>query len=207
MPSSKEHWDSIFTRQKDSALGWYEESACQTMELLEQVPGWEQSTIFLPGAGTSILVEELLSCSVGQLIANDISQKALDTLKDRLGVKGKNITYLCQDIVQPIPSLVPAIDIWIDRAVLHFLIDEDAITKYFNNLFLSLNPGGFALFAEFSRIGATKCAGLPLHRYSVEELSARLGASFSLISQQDYTYINPNGDPRPYIYALFRRAA
>jgi hypothetical protein len=48
-------------------------------------------------------------------------------------------------------------------------------------------------------------AGLTLHRYSIEELSERLGSSFTLISHFDHIYINPYGDPRPYIYALFKR--
>ena len=207
MPSNSEHWDSIFARHEDSVLGWYEESACQTMEMLKQASGWEKSTVFLPGVGTSILAEELLVRGVERLIINDISKNALDRVRSRLGGRSENIAWHCQDIVQPIPSTASAIDMWIDRAVLHFLIDEDDIAGYFNNLSSALKPGGFVLFAEFSKTGAPECAGLPLHRYSAEELSSRLGPSFRLVSQKDYTYINPNGDPRPYIYALFKRAA
>ncbi|MCF6287023.1 MAG: hypothetical protein L3K26_17830 [Candidatus Hydrogenedentes bacterium] len=48
---------------------------------------------------------------------------------------------------------------------------------------------------------------MTLHRYSVDALSERLGTSFRMVAQQNYTYINPNGDPRPYIYALFKREA
>jgi hypothetical protein len=61
------------------------------------------------------------------------------------------------------------------------------------------------MFAEFSLTGAPKCAGLTLHRYSTDEISQRLGSAFKLVSQFDYTYINPFGDPRPYIYVLFKK--
>ena len=61
------------------------------------------------------------------------------------------------------------------------------------------------MFAEFSKTGAPKCAGLTLHRYSIEELSGNLDPSFKLVSDFEYTYINPFGDPRPYIYALYKR--
>ena len=64
-----------------------------------------------------------------------------------------------------------------------------------------------AIFAEFPPHGAPKCAGLELHRYSVEELTQRLGPGFALVDHFDHTYINPAGDPRPYIYALFKRTA
>ena len=206
MKSSGEHWDKIFSGTEDSKLGWFEKDVSPTLKLLNRVPGWEQSTVFLPGAGTSILVEELLSRGV-KLVLNDISAEALNKVKARLRGKDGDVTWLCQDIARPLPAALPNVDVWIDRAVLHFLVDEDDIEGYFDNVKSILEPGGHAVFAEFSKSGAEKCAGLALHRYSLEELSGRLGASFTLVSHFDYTYINPHGDPRPYVYALYRREA
>ena len=57
MKSSSEHWDSIFSDARDSKLGWYEKDAEKTLELLEQIPDITGSIVFLPGAGTSVLVE------------------------------------------------------------------------------------------------------------------------------------------------------
>jgi hypothetical protein len=65
--------------------------------------------------------------------------------------------------------------------------------------------GGFALFAQFSLEGAAKCAGLNIHRYSAKDLSGRLGDGFQVVNQFDHTYINPYGNPRPYIYVLSKR--
>ena len=204
MKSSSTHWDTIFSNTEDSKLGWYEKDGLQTLELLNQIPEWEKSTIFIPGTGTSILIEELLSRGAN-LVLNDISIEALNRVKGRLNKDNREIEWLCQDIAQPTPDTIPNVDIWIDRAVLHFLIDEDDIKGYFKNVESILKAGGHAIFAEFSKIGAPKCAGLTLHRYSIEELSERLGESFTLISYFDYTYINSNSDPRPYIYALYKR--
>jgi SAM-dependent methyltransferase len=204
MKSSSKHWDKIFSNTEDSKLGWYERDGSQTLELLNQIPEWEKSTIFLPGAGTSVLIEALLSKGV-KLVLNDISVEALNRVKDRLNDKGREIDWFCQDIAQPIQGTMPDVEIWIDRAVLHFLTDEDDIKGYFENVKLTLKAGGHAIFAEFSKTGAPKCAGLTLHRYSIEELSEKLGPLFKLVSHFDYTYINPNGDPRPYIYALYKR--
>ena len=204
MKSSSKHWDAIFSGTEDPKLGWYEEDASQTLELLNHIPKWKNSTVFLPGAGTSVLIEELLSKGV-KLVLNDISIEALNRVKSRLGGKCKEIKWLCQDIAQPIQDTIPDVDIWIDRAVLHFLTDEDDIKGYFENVKSTLNVGGYAIFAEFSKTGASKCAGLKLHRYSIEEISENLGSSFSIVSHFDYTYINPFGDPRPYIYALYKR--
>jgi hypothetical protein len=61
------------------------------------------------------------------------------------------------------------------------------------------------LLAEFSTTGASKCAGLEIHRYSVEEMTERMGKEFELVKHEHYTFINPFGEPRPYIYALYRK--
>ncbi|NOZ75177.1 MAG: class I SAM-dependent methyltransferase [FCB group bacterium] len=204
MKSSDKHWDKIFSATEDSKLGWYEKDASKSFELLDDIPGWEQATLFLPGVGTSGLIEELLSRGA-TLVLNDISREALNRVKRRLGARDQGITWLCQDIARPIRQTIPEIDIWLDRAVLHFLTDEDDVTGYFENVKATLKTGGYAIFAEFSKTGSPKCAGLTLHRYSVEELSERLGSSFRLITHFDHVYINPHGDPRPYIYALFQR--
>ncbi|MFH1006556.1 MAG: class I SAM-dependent methyltransferase [Candidatus Latescibacterota bacterium] len=204
MKSSSEHWDAVFSNTEDAKLGWYEKDVSQTLALLDQIPEWGKSTVFLPGAGTSVLIEELLSKGAN-LVLNDISAEALTRVRSRLGDEGRAIKWFCQDIAQPVGGAIPEVDVWIDRAVLHFLTDEEDIKGYFENVGSTVKSGGHALFAEFSKTGATKCAGLTLHRYSVEELSGRLGSSFKLVSQFDYTYINPFGDPRPYIYALFER--
>ena len=204
MKSSSKHWDAIFSDTEDPKLGWYEKDASQSLELLNHIPEWENSTVFLPGAGTSVLIEELLSKGA-KLVLNDISIEAINRVKSRLGDKCKEINWLCQDIAQPIQDVIPDIDIWIDRAVLHFLTDEDDIKGYFLNVKSILKAGSYAMFAEFSKTGAPKCAGLTLHRYSIEELSGNLDPSFKLVSDFEYTYINPFGDPRPYIYALYKR--
>ncbi len=185
-------------------MGWYEKSATQTFELLQQIPEWEKSTIFLPGAGTSILIDELAEKGA-RLVLNDSSSEALERARDKMGDKADQNVWLCQDISQPILSLKTEIDIWIDRAVLHFLTEDSDIDSYFNNLNSLLKPGRYAVFAEYSEKGAEMCAGLKLHRYSLQELTERLGPAFTLISSFDYTYTMPNGNPRPYVYALFKK--
>jgi len=199
-----QHWNAIFKPKADPELGWYETDVAQTLKFLDLVPQNDAATIFLPGAGTSALVDELLSRG-SHLILNDISDEALKQLKERIGSIQDRLTWIHHDISKPLPCELRQADIWIDRAVLHFLLDEADIDGYFNNLRSTVRPEGHALLAEFSVTGAPKCAGLDLHRYSVEEMSERLGAGFDLVRQEEYTFINPSGDPRPYIYALFRR--
>ena len=204
MTDLTQHWNDVFAAKDDPQLGWYERDVTQTLGFLELIPGYESATIFLPGAGTSLLVDALLDRGV-RLVLNDISDEALRRLQRRTGRRTPAPLWLHHDIAKPLPAVVPACDIWLDRAVLHFLLTEDDIAGYFRNLRTVLAPNGHVLLAEFAAHGASKCAGLDVHHYSVEEMSERLGPDFSLVKAEDFTFMNPAGSPRPYVYALFKR--
>lgn len=202
MEKLTKHWDKIFKKTNEDKFGWYETDFSQTLKLLDQIPEWKKSKIFVPGVGTSGLID-ILSKTDAQLILNDLSSEAIE--KAKIKYSDRDIEWLCQDISDELPLEINDIDIWIDRAVLHFLTKEDNIKGYFDNVKSKLKVGGYVIFAEFSETGAPKCAGLTLHRYSIKEISQRVGSSFKIISHFKYTFTNPFGDPRPYIYALYKR--
>ena len=204
MKSTNEHWDTIFANTKECTLGWYEKDASQTMGLLDSIPNLKNSSFFLAGAGTTVLVDELLLLSENMII-NDISSKAIKELQNRMNTEPKNIHWLCQDIALAIDERLPAVDIWIDRAVLHFLTQTDQKQTYLKNLKKMLKVGGYVLLAEFSKTGANQCAGLPVCQYDISDFDTLLGNDFSLKTSFEHLYINPNGDDRPYIYALYQR--
>lgn len=201
MANHSEHWDAVFSIGDDRQLGWYEHDVSQTLKFFKHLKLNADSQIFLAGAGTSSLVDELLKTG-SHLILNDISALALAKLKSRVG--DGNYQMLQHDLGMPLTQ-VQLVDLWVDRAVLHFLLDESAITQYFDNLKASVKSDGYVLLAEFSKAGVEECAGLPVHRYSLEEMQARLGKGFRLIESEDYVFISPHGQKRLYVYALFQR--
>lgn len=200
------HWDEVYTRKTDSELGWHENTPTQSLELLQRnINNLINLRILLTGAGTTTLAEPLIELG-NQLIFNDISQAALSKLEQRLlnANSSQEHQYICGDLGDS-ELVLPSCDIWIDRAVLHFLLSETQIKNYFNKLHNSVVSGGFALIAEFTYGGATKCSGLPVKHYNLEEIKNYLGQDFSLVESFAYDYINPAGQIRPYIYALFKR--
>ena len=65
--------------------------------------------------------------------------EALNKVKNRLGEESSNIKWLYRDISLPImENSISEIDIWLDRAVLHFYSDKVSIKnlKYFWSLFV-----------------------------------------------------------------------
>lgn len=202
MKTLTEHWNEIFKKTDEDKLGWYEDDFSQTLKFLNLIPEWKSSKIFVPGVGTSGLIDILLT-SNATLVLNDLSSEAIEKAKNKCSDKPHNIQWLCQDISKPLPLGLSDIDVWIDRAVLHFLTDDDSIEQYFRNVNAAVKTGGYVIFAEFSKKGATRCAGLDVRRYDVQDLEKNLPA-FKLIANEEYTFINPKGDPRPYIYTLFK---
>ena len=204
MTAPNQHWNALFTGKSDRELGWYESDATQTLKFIDMIPDISEATIFLPGAGTSVLADALLPrCS--HIVLNDISDEALRKLAARVGANQEKVSWLHHDMNRPLPPGIPFVDVWIDRAVLHFMLDEADIRACFDNLRSVLKVDGYVLLAEFAADGAPKCAGLELHRYSVEEMTERLGPDFILLHEERYMFINPLGDSRPYIYAFYKR--
>jgi len=203
MKDLTEHWNKIYSNSDDNKLGWFESDFTQTMKFLDLVPNWENSKIFIAGAGTSGLANELLKTDV-ELILNDLSTEVIDRLKREYKGYSDKIKWSCQDLSLALPADLNDVDNWIDRAVLHFIMDDDNIRHYFKNVNAAIKSGGYALFAEFSKSGAKKCAGLNVRRYDIHDFEKNL-SSFHLISTEEYTYINPNGECRPYIYALLQK--
>lgn len=197
----EEHWNSIFNKTDDNKLGWWEDETSQTLKFIENININSSTNIFLAGAGTSVLVDELIKKDCN-LILNDISFIALEKLKSRLKNSSK-LDFFQYDLSKLFVK--ENIDIWIDRAVLHFLLDEKDIKTYFENLNKNLKIGSFALFAQFKIGGATSCASLEIKQYDIDELSKRLGENFELILSEDYDFINPFGNKKEYIYALYKR--
>jgi hypothetical protein len=200
------HWDEVYTHKTDNELGWYENAPTQSLELIQRnIKKLTNLRILLTGAGTTTLAEPLIKLE-NQLIFNDISQAALSKLERRLLNlnSSQEHQYICGDLGDS-ELVLPSCDVWIDRAVLHFLLSEAQIKNYFNKLHNSVVIGGYVLIAEFTYGGASKCSGLPVKHYNLEEIQNYLGQDFSLVESFAYDYINPAGQIRPYIYTLFKR--
>jgi len=198
-----EHWNKIFKKTDEEELGWYENDFSQTLKFLHLIPEWKNSKIIIPGVGTSGLID-ILSESNAELILNDLSPEAIEKAKNKYCEKKQNKQWLCHDVSKTLPLKINDIDIWIDRAVLHFLIDDDCVEQYFRNVNTYVKTGGHVIFAEFSKKGAARCAGLDVRRYDIHDLQKNLSA-FELIASKEYTHLTPKKDPRPYIYTLFKK--
>ena len=202
----KEHWNTAYNKE-DEQLGWFEANPMQTMELVKACNLQKDATILNAGAGTTTLIDTLLEEGYTNIIANDLSDLALDKLKQRIRKSHNyNLTCIKDDLTNPQKiNKLQNIDLWIDRAVLHFFLTQEEQKSYFSLIQKTVSNNGYVIIAVFSLEGAQKCCGLDLKRYNLEMLQNNLGTHFRLIKTFNHTFINPFGGERPYIYTLFQR--
>ena len=202
----QEHWNTAYTKNVTAKLGWFEESSTETLDLIKRTKLNKTAKILNVGVGSSMLIDELLIEGYTNLIANDLSEKALNNLKERLGEDSSKITFIADDLMKPEKlNKLKNVDLWNDRAVLHFFLKEEEQLAYFNLLKKVVNHNGFVIIAVFALNGAEKCCGLELQRYDAVMLEKKLGEDFKLIEEFNHTFVNPYGGERPYIYTLFQR--
>lgn len=202
-----EHWDKVYQTKADEQLGWFEDYPETTLNLIKKCQLIPDATILNVGVGTTKLIDALLDNGYNNIIANDLSKAALEKLEVRILNKyNYQLKCIADDLTKPKDLLeLKNVDLWIDRAVLHFFLSEEGQDNYFNTVETVVSKGGYVLIAVFSLEGAEKCSGLPLQRYNAEMLQDKLGSDFKLIETFNHTYVNPSGGERPYIYTLFKR--
>jgi hypothetical protein len=131
----------------------------------------------------------------------DLSNSAIGHAMARLGARSEQVTWIAEDVTtfradQPI-------DLWHDRAVLHFLTNEHDREIYVQSLTESLAPTGHLIIATFALDGPRKCSGLKVVRYGPREITALLGESFQLLEIVHETHLTPGEIRQRFTY--FRR--
>jgi hypothetical protein len=114
-----------------------------------------------------------------------------------------HVTWIEADVTDEWP--VPAVDIWHDRAVFHFLIRSEDRSRYVAHLRQSVKAHGTVIIAAFALDGPERCSGLPVQRYSGKTLGAELGVGFELVETVSEAHRTPLGAVQSFCYSRFRR--
>ena len=203
--SQKDHWDQAYASNSAEKLGWYEPHLRTSVTWIKALNLTPDAPIIDVGGGASTLADDLVDAGYRSITVLDLSEKALSSVKARLGERARLITWLTGDITS-IALPRHHYELWHDRAVFHFLTAPDQQQKYRDNLLRALKPGGHLIIATFAPEAPPKCSGLPVQRYGPEELQNALGGEFQLERHQSELHITPGGVEQMYLYCHFRRA-
>lgn len=152
----KEHWERVYQKNPVHKLGWYETSPEPSLGLIEQCKPHKDAVILNVGTGATTLVDELIKMGFQNIIANDISGAALEELQNRLGSeKSTMVRWIVDDLTDPAElKSLEQIDLWHDRAVLHFFNEKEEQDAYFSLLRKLVKVEGWVILAAFNLNGA-----------------------------------------------------
>lgn len=203
---AKEHWEDVYSSRAADAVSWYQARADQSLRMIRDTGVSASAAIIDVGGGASTLVRDLRDEGYKNLSVLDISAAALAISREALGIWGSSVHWIEGDITN-ISLPAAGFDVWHDRAVFHFLTEPDDRARYASRLEGAVKPGGHIIIATFAEDGPARCSGLPVVRYTPEELRAELGSAFSLAGYQKEAHHTPSGSVQQFIYCYFRRKA
>lgn len=201
---SKFHWESVYSIKATTAVSWFQEHAQHSFTLIHETEVPLSASIIDVGGGASTLVDDLLANGYSDITVLDLSVAALAAAKTRLGEIGNSVQWLEADITKVV---LPAnsIDVWHDRAVFHFLTTQEERQAYVQAVLRSVKQGGHVIVATFAEDGPTQCSGLPVMRYSADELHAEFGEPFSLLRHEKEEHHTPFGTVQKFVYCYCRK--
>ena len=202
-PSREErarHWDRAYAAHQPHELSWYSEDARISIELIQTVGINGDAAVVDVGGGASVLARQLVAQGFTDITVLDLSTEALVAARHYAG--DAPVEWLHQDLLSWRPTR--RYDVWHDRAVLHFLVEAADRDRYRETLRAALAPDGVVVIGTFAPDGPDRCSGLPVVRYSTEELVALLGPAFRLVDARREVHLTPSGAVQPFSWIAVR---
>lgn len=203
MKESKSHWDNVYEKKSYEDTSWYQEKPEISLKFIEELNLPETAKIIDVGGGDSNLVDFLLKKGFTDISVLDISDKALEKAKKRLGKASEKVNWIVADASEF--EVTQVYHLWHDRAAFHFLTEEDQINNYLETLEKSVATGGYVILATFSKKGPEKCSGRLIKQYSEEDLQKLLQNKFELLSSENVNHKTPGGAIQNFTFCCFRR--
>jgi SAM-dependent methyltransferase len=203
MQDRRTHWEKVYEEKTEAELGWAQADPMVSLELSEQAGITKASSVIDVGAGTSRFGARLVQRGIHDVTVLDISECAIGRARRESGEPGEAFTWIVADITTWTPNRT--FDLWHDRAVFHFLVDQGGRAAYIERLHRALRPGGHAIIATFALDGPEKCSGLPVVRYSPQTLGDTLGEEFKLVQSRLHVHRTPWDSSQPFQFSLFER--
>jgi 2-polyprenyl-3-methyl-5-hydroxy-6-metoxy-1,4-benzoquinol methylase len=199
------HWENVYRSRAPTEVSWYEPVPHHSLELIRATGLRPTAPILDIGGGASTLVDHLLADGYSDLTVLDLARTPLDLAQARLGDAARAVKWIVSDVNSFRPERRYAL--WHDRAVLHFLTSEHDQAKYVEVLKMTLEPEGHVVLAIFGPEGPTRCSGLPVQRYAVDQLSTLLGTNFWLRRSTLELHLTPSGQQQQFLWTWWQAAS
>lgn len=198
------HWETAYAQKGEDTVSWFEQQPRQSLALIDAAGVSADDPLIDIGGGASRLVDELLARGYNRISVLDVATKPLEIAKRRLGPRASEVSWIVQDITCWNPPADGYV-LWHDRAVFHFLTDDEDLAAYLRAVNRALRPHGHIVLATFALSGPERCSGLPVRRYGADDLRAVFGANFELLTSLEATHQTQSGAHQNFTWCLFRK--
>lgn len=197
----KNHWENVYETKSPEQVSWTQKKPQTSLDFIHSFGLRKDAKIIDIGGGDSNLVDFLIDEGYEDITVLDISAKALERAKERLGDAADKVKWIATDITVFEPT--ETYDIWHDRAAFHFLTTPEQVSKYIDIAQKSIN--GFMILGTFSNNGPTKCSGLDIQQYDEDSLSERFDSGFEKIKCLTEDHTTPFETTQNFIFCSFKK--
>ena len=197
----KTHWDKVYKTKTSDQVSWTQPIPTTSLNFIKSFGYNKNIKIIDVGGGDSLLVDFLLEDGYTNITVLDISSKAIEKAKNRLGVKAKEVNWIVSDIVSFEPET--SYDIWHDRATFHFLREQPEINNYLE--LLKKYVKGHIVIGVFSEKGPLKCSGLDIVQYSEQNLLIEIEDDFERLNCFTEDHITPFETKQNFLFCSFKK--
>jgi SAM-dependent methyltransferase len=197
----KRHWEEVYETKNPDEVSWTQDIPQTSLDFIHSFGLTKSAKIIDIGGGDSKLADYLLAEGFENITVLDISEKALNKAKKRLGDKAKKINWIVSDVTTFVST--GSFDVWHDRATFHFLTSRKQIEQYMNTARKSVT--GYLTIGTFSDKGPEKCSGLNIKQYNEEKLTEALQNGFDKLRCITEDHTTPFETTQNFLFCSFRR--
>lgn len=201
---SEEFWEQRYRNAAVNEVSWFEPTPELSLRMLDAAGVGATDSVVDVGGGASGLAETLWERGHRDLTVVDVSPSAMAVARDRWSA-GEQVRWVAADLLTWEPDR--QWDVWHDRAVFHFLTDDDQRAAYRALLGRAVVPGGVVAMAGFAEDGPTMCSGLDVVRHTTTELLAALGDGMDEVASGRYDHTTPSGATQTFSWVVARRGS
>jgi cyclopropane fatty-acyl-phospholipid synthase-like methyltransferase len=199
--ADRKHWEKVYEIKGPNQVSWTQDVPKTSLDFIHSFGLAKTADIIDIGGGDSKLVDFLLDEGYENITVLDISEKALQKAKNRLGSKAEKVKWIVCDITEFKPTAT--YDAWHDRATFHFLTTHEQVSKYVSIARACVK--GFMMIGTFSISGPEKCSGLQVKQYDERSLTAELENGFEQLKCITEDHITPFNTVQNFLFCSFKR--
>jgi predicted RNA methylase len=199
--TQKNHWEKVYETKTPNEVSWTQEIPKTALDFIESFDLPKTAAIIDIGGGDSNLVDHLLALGYENITVLDISEKAIERARLRLGANAEKVHWIVSDVTEFKPEM--NYSVWHDRAAFHFLTQDSQKEKYVElvNQFVD----AYLVIGTFSENGPLKCSGLEIQQYSEQSLEAQFIPNFELIISKYEDHKTPFDTIQNFVFGVFKR--